>query len=112
MLKNVEQNYGIYKRRNALMPMEQHSIPIQDIHTEEIKRCDNIIVFNIGGTKHEVLKSNFAYWPTTRLSRLIRARTKDEILKYCDGFSEASLHKREEYFFQHNWNNFNSILDM
>ena len=112
MLNNVEEKYKIYKRRNALLPMEQHNVQIQDNHTDEIKQCNEIIVLNVGGTKHEVLKSNFAYWPTTRLSQLVRARTDDEILKYCDGFLAATAYRKQEYYFQQNWINFNSILDM
>ena len=112
MLKNVEDNYAIYKRRrNALLPMVDSNIHIQDDFTDRISKCDEIIVLNVGGTRHEVLKKNFAYWPTTRLSKLVRATTRKDILKYCDGFSEATSHKRQEYYFQHNWSNFNSILD-
>ena len=112
MLKNVEDNYAIYKRRrNALLPLSNCNIDIQDDFTDQISKCEEIITLIVGGTRYEVLKKNFAYWPTTRLSKLIRATTTKEILKYCDGFSEATFHKRQEYYFQHNWSNFNSILD-
>ena len=113
MLKNVEDNYAIYKRRrNAIPPMGDWNIQIQDAHTEHISNSDDIIALNVGGTRYEVLKKNFAYWPTTRLSQMVRATTKEDILKYCDGFSEfPSQEKPSEYYFRHNWSHFNSILD-
>ena len=93
------------------------SVPIRDSFSDILKKNDDIIVFNVGGTKFEVLKSNFAYWPTTRLSRLVRANTEEEILSLCEGFvTSSSSHgresKKEEYYFHRNWNNFNSILDL
>ena len=103
-----------------LVPEEVHcqNVPIQDSFSEELKKTDDIIVFNVGGTKFEVLKSNFAYWPTTRLSRLVRAKTEEEILNLCEGFVTSSCpgklypQRKEEYYFHRNWNNFNSILDL
>ena len=113
MLQNVEDNYAIYKRRrNALPPMGDWNIQIQDAYTEHISNSEDIIALNVGGTRYEVLKKNFAYWPTTRLSKMVRAKTKEDILKYCDGVSEfPSENKPSEYLFRHNWSNFNSILD-
>jgi potassium voltage-gated channel Shaw-related subfamily C protein len=91
------------------------SVPIRDSFSEVLQKNDDIIVFNVGGTKFEVLKSNFAYWPTTRLSRLVRANTEEEILSLCEGFvtsSHGRESKKEEYYFHRNWSNFNSILDL
>ena len=112
-LQNVEANYAIYKRRrNALPPTGDWNIQIHDEETEKISKSEEIIALNVGGTRYEVLKKNFAYWPTTRLSRLVRATTKEDILKYCDNFKEyPSQHKPSEYYFKNNWTNFNSILD-
>ena len=114
MLKNVEDNYAIYKRRRNALPIQIQDkyIQIQDEETEHISNSEAIIVLNVGGTRYEILKKNFAYWPTTRLSKMVRAKTKEDILKYCDGVSEfPSEHKPSEYYFTHNWSNFNSILD-
>ena len=112
-LQNVEANYAIYKRRrNALPPTGDWNIQIQDEDTEKISKSEDIIALNVGGTRYEVLKKNFAYWPTTRLSKLVRATTEEEILKYCDDFKEfSSIYKPSEYYFKNNWSNFNSILD-
>ena len=104
--------YNIYRRRNALLPIMDPDVQMQDEETERIKLCNDIIMFNVGGKRHQILRSNFAYWPTTRLSRLIRANTEDEILKHCDGYSTAVENAQVEYFFARNWNNFNSILGM
>ena len=91
------------------------SIPVRDRFSDGLSNNDDIIVFNVGGTKFEVLKSNFAYWPTTRLSRLVRAKSEEEILSLCEGFmisSNRGKMKKKEYYFHRNWNNFNSILDL
>lgn len=113
MPKNVEDSHNICNHRHVLLPLEHDNIPIQDNLTDEIQRCEDIIVLNVGGTRYEILKSNFAFWPTTRLSQLVRAKTDVEILKLCDGFlPAANTYKPREYFFLRNWSNFNAILDM
>ena len=85
---------------------------IEDEFSEEIKQKNEIIVLNVGGTKFKVLKSNFAYWPKTRLSRLIRAKTEKEILSLCESYVIPSPGCKEEYYFHRDWSNFNSILDI
>ena len=91
-----------------------HDIILHDSFSDEIKKSKDIIALNVGGTCFNVLKSNFAAWPSTRLSRLIRAKTEDEILNLCDGFIPDidSPRGRVEYFFNRNWTTFNSILDI
>ena len=98
----------------SFLTSEGHDVPLHDTYSAEIKRSSEIIVFNVGGTRFHVLKSNFAIWPSTRLSRLIRAKSEDEILKLCDGFDPhvESTKGRVEYFFNRNWKTFNSILDI
>ena len=95
---------------------EHQNVPLEDSFSEGISKMNDILVLNVRGTKFEVLKSNFAYWPTTRLSRLVRAKTEEEILSLCEGFiSEPSSPGRrckEEYYFHRDWSNFNSILDL
>ena len=96
----------------------RQSIPVRDSFSDVIRKNDDIIVFNVGGTRFEVLQSNFAYWPTTRLSRLVRAKSEEEILSLCEGFVASSTSNnrgkmnKKEYYFHRNWNNFNSILDL
>ena len=91
------------------------SVPVLDNFSERISKIKDIIVFNVGGTRFEVLKSSFAYWPTTRLSRLVRAETEEEILGLCDGYvrrSTPGIRYKEEYYFNRDWSNFNSILNL
>ena len=80
------------------------SVPLRDSFSETLKKADDIIIFNVGGTKFEVLKSNFAYWPTTRLSRLVRANTEEEILSLCEGFRISTAARgnvsKKEYYWQ------------
>ena len=113
MLQNVEDNYAIYIRRRNALPLlfGDWNIQIQDAFTERISKSDEVVVLNVGDTRYEVIKKNFAYWPTTRLSKLVRATTRQDILRYCDGFNEDTARKCEEFYFKNNWSNFNSILD-
>ena len=84
----------------------------EDEETLHLLNCDDLVCFIIGGTQFQILKSKFAYWPKTRLSMLIRAKTKDEILKFCDNviFCDKSG-KPKKYIFMRSGINFNSILD-
>ena len=109
-------NQGVCSLSETHIPVNHVIIdqdaPKFDGFSEELKNTNEIIVFNLSGTKFEVLKSNFACWPTTRLSRLIRAKTKDEILSLCDGVVTLSPGNRKEYYFNQEWTNFNSVLDL
>ena len=109
-LKNVEQNYKVYKHRRNALPTGEWNILIQDELSEEISKSDEIVAIIVGGTRYEVLKKNFADWPSSRLSKMIRARNKQDILKYCDATSEATSQKYQEFYFWNDWSNFNSIL--
>ena len=77
-------------RRNAITKSLVHTFYntelIEDEETSHILACDDLICFVIGGTEFQILKSKFAYYPRTRLSRLIRAKTKKEILMLCNNF--------------------------
>ena len=109
--ESVGHNRTMYRgrRRNAL-PTDDWNILIQDELTEQISKSEEIIAIYVGGTRYEVLKKNFAYWPTTRLSKMIRAKNNHDILKYCDGTSNATFQRYQEFYFRKNWSNFNSIL--
>ena len=84
----------------------------EDKETSHLLNCDDLVCFIIGGTQFQILKSKFAYWPKTRLSMLIRAKTKDEILKLCDNviFCDSSGQPKK-YIFLRSGINFNAILD-
>ena len=84
----------------------------EDKETSHLLKCDDLVCFIMGGTQFQILKSKFAYWPKTRLSMLIRAKTKDEMLKFCDNviFCDKSGQPKK-YIFLRSGKNFNSILD-
>ena len=85
---------------------------IEDNETHRILACDDLICFVIGGAEFQILKSKFAYWPNTRLSRLIRAKTKEKILMLCNNFVVCeNSGQTKKYIFYRNGNNFNTILD-
>ena len=93
-----------------------HSLVSQDVfedqETSHLLNCDDLVCFIIGGTQFQILKSKFAYWPKTRLSMLIRAKTKDEILKLCDNVIFCdNTGQPIKYIFLRSGINFNSILD-
>lgn len=67
------------------------------------------MVLDVGGRRHKVLDSNFSIFPNTRLGKLVRARTEEDILNLCDGYKSGSV---PEFFFDRNWHSFNSILDI
>ena len=72
-----------------------------------------MITFIVGGTTFQSLRSNFAYWPTTRLSQLVRANDrKEDVLKFCNNFSVCSKSGQLKYMFNRSGNNFNAVLDM
>ena len=93
-----------------------HSLVSQDMFEDEetshLLKCNDLVCFIIGGTQFQILKSKFAYWPKTRLSMLIRANTKNEILKLCDNviFCDNSGQPKK-YIFLRSGINFDTILD-
>ncbi len=65
------------------------------------------MILDVGGRRHKVLESNFNIFPNTRLGKLVRARTEEDVLALCDGFLDGDT---PEFFFDRNWHSFNSIL--
>ena len=99
-------------RRNAITKSFYNTDLIEDKETPGILASDDIICFDVGGTAFQILKSKFAYWPKTRLSRLIRAKTKAEILMICNNFVVCKNSvQTKKYIFYRNGSNFNAILD-
>ena len=105
--------------KHGVVPEELLSHPfcnknmIEDKDTSDLLKCNDIICFIVGGTRFQIMKSKFAYWPETRLSKLIRAETQNEILKLCDKYFVSNERKTtmKTYIFFRNGSNFNSILD-
>ena len=84
---------------------------VEDDKTDSIKDSDDMITFVVGGTTFQSLRSNFAYWPTTRLSRLVRAKGRKQVLRFCNKISVCSKSGQLKYMFYRSGNNFNAILD-
>ena len=105
--------------KHGVVPEELLSNPfckkdmIEDKDTSDLLKCNDIVCFIVGGTRFQIMKSKFAYWPQTRLSKLIRAETENEILKLCDKYLVSNERKptMKTYLFFRNGSNFNSILD-
>ena len=43
------------------------------------------MILDVGGRRHKVLENNFNIFPNTRLGKLVRARTEEDVLALCDG---------------------------
>ena len=95
-----------------ILATDNKKILLEDDMTNDIKKSRDILVFQVGGTEFHVMRRNFAKYPTTRLSRLIRARTTEEILKLCDGYINRGPPHRPEFIFHRNPNFFNAVLDV
>ena len=85
---------------------------IEDEETDYILRSGDIICIIVGGTMFQIRKSKFAFWPKTRLSKLIRAKTKEEMVTLCDKviFCDKTNVPTKFVFFR-SGTNFNSILN-
>ena len=105
------------KRRNAATPLQivdtfLHDTRGNDEFSNQIKHSEDEMLLNVGGTVFRVLRSNFAYFPNTRLAKLVRAKGRKECLKLCDGVTQFRDYKNIEYFFHRSPRIFNSVLDI
>nr|XP_040575463.1 potassium voltage-gated channel protein Shab-like isoform X1 [Lepeophtheirus salmonis] len=73
---------------------------------------DTLVCFNVGGQKHQVLAKNFSPFPNSRLSKLIRSKTTEEIKSFCDRYVESDESGLPQFFFDRNWGGFGAILDV
>ena len=89
-----------------------HKDMMEDEETSILLASDNLVSFIVGGTKFQTAKSNFAFWPKTRLSRLIRAKTEEEKLRLCDKYIVCEERKiMETYVFFRSGKSFDAVLD-
>lgn len=88
--------------------------PTEEKDDEELRDKDTVVCLNVGGKRHWVMIKNFVSFPGTRLGKLARAKNTQEILQYCDKYfpPEENELNIPEYFFDHTWIGFNSILDV
>ena len=69
------------------------------------------LIFILDGEIFQSFNSNFNKWPKTRLSRVVKAQKKNEILKLCDDFTIDS-NGIKIFTFKRNPLHFNTILDL
>ena len=72
-----------------------------------------VVILNIGGQRHEVLRKHFLErFANSRLWKVMRANTVEEILHHCDRYKVANSNDDvPEYFFDRNYTGFINILD-
>lgn len=71
--------------------------------------CEDLVCINLSGKKFFVMKKNFARFPNSRLSCMLRCSRREDIEKFCDLYQEGNI---PEYFFDRSWKGFNDILDV
>ena len=76
---------------------------------EILKNEHRTVVINIGGIDYRSKISNFSKFPASRLGKITRAKTTEEILKLCDGYIPGAP---PILFFDKNDQNFSAVLDM
>ena len=79
----------------------------RSIFKEVLRLNDNKrVLLNVGGSRHEVLLKTLNKLPNSRLDRLIRSTTKEELDTLCDDYNLNKL----EFYFDRDPTLFNYIL--
>ena len=68
---------------------------------------DRPVLLNVGGTRYELSWALLDKLPQSRLGRLRKCRTEEEVLEVADGYDPD----RNEFFFHRQPRNFNSVLN-
>ena len=95
---------------NKSIKIETNSRKLEDAEdVPEIKRNKwRTVVINVGGVVYRSRISNFQKYPASRLGKIFRAKTSDEILEHCDGYKPGNP---PVLFFDRNDQNFSAIID-
>ena len=81
----------------------------RDEELSELKRNKwRTVVVNVGGVSYRSKISNFSKFPASRLGKIFRAKTINEILEHCDGYKPGNP---PIIFFDRNDQNFSAIID-
>lgn len=79
---------------------------------KDISEGNKVVILNVGGQRHEATKKNFDKFPGSRLWKVMRATTLEEILFQCDRYRVATINDDvPEFFFDRNYTGFINILD-
>ena len=73
----------------------------------EHRRLNPKVTLNVGGRRHEIMWSQLEKKPLTRLGRLARAKTHEDILELADGYSLAN----NEIYYDRDPAIFNTLLN-
>ena len=77
--------------------------------TETKKKDNRSVIIDVGGDRFTALKSTLERYPMTRLGKVVKANTVEQILQNCDEFVPGMT---PEFFFDRNPDNFPSIPNM
>ena len=66
-------------------------------------------ILDVGGVHYRSKITNFSKHPASRLGKIFRARTTQDLLRYCDGFTPSNP---PVVYFDRSDENFTSILDL
>ena len=66
------------------------------------------VIINCGGVDYRSKIANFSKHPASRLGKIFRAKTKEEILNHCDGYIPGNP---PIIYFDRNDQNFSAIID-
>ena len=75
---------GIRKESLLLRIPDNEKVP------ELMKNKHRTVIINIGGVDYRSKITNFSKFPASRLGKIVRASTTQEILKLCDGYIPGS----------------------
>ncbi len=72
----------------ALSASQLHLLlhPTQEEEDDLLRKSEEVLCINVGGKRHWIMARNFVNFPGTRLGRLARAKTREEILNLCDKY--------------------------
>ena len=79
------------------------------LSTESRAIFKRAVILDVGGDRFTALRTTLERYPNTRLGKVVRASTVEQILKNCDEFVPGET---PEYFFDRNPDNFPAILNM
>ena len=77
-----------------------------DVPFEELKQY---VIIDVGGERYQANRDSFLKYPETRLGRLMKSGSIEEILTLCEEYIPGNP---PEYFFDKNPENFPSVLEM
>ena len=82
--------------------------PLVNTKPEIVMNKWRTVVINVGGVDYRSKISNFQKYPASRLGKIFRATSKEEILLHCDGYVPGNP---PVIYFDRNDQNFSAIID-